>query len=460
MSIKDNNPHPDKALQLVTSGGSLVAQEVQRASRQLALAGRIGTQLVLNDERRRWVALLLNIKGEDAIAFLSARVPMSLDLLKSYKNFWNWSYLSCNESLPWSVGLIERFATRWNWSWLLKNESLPHSIMEQLGSDLIARKMEEFHQITDSTDTHDEIRIIPEKDALLPWSLDNLELNKDSWDWGWLARNQALPALPLNQQDIDEVIIQITKRAAKQGDVDALFLLGEMHNTGRDVPKYAAQLYEQAAAHGHAGAQYSLGLMYEKFRLDSALGGQFYELAAAQGHANASYRYTGIGQSYDKTRAAEFLTQAATQWQPDIRYIPDEMVEGIANSLLRLGERFEPDQGKAKQLIEQGLQLLEQAAAQWNACNLCLVRLADIYSSKRYTAFKIAECDEVRVLQLYEKAANQGNARAQFNTAVSYHRGKGVQPDLKMAKEWYVKACDSGHQTACLILKNEFERLN
>jgi hypothetical protein len=62
MSIKDNNPHPDKALQLVTSGGSLVAQEVQRASRQLALAGRIGTQLVLNDERRRWVALLLNIK--------------------------------------------------------------------------------------------------------------------------------------------------------------------------------------------------------------------------------------------------------------------------------------------------------------------------------------------------------------------------------------------------------------
>ena len=110
MSTNDNNLYPEKTLQPATSGSRLVSQEVQRASRQLALAGQVGKQLVLNDERRRWVALLSRIKPENAVKFLSIRMPLSLDLLERYKDKWEWFFLPSNESLPWSLELIERFA--------------------------------------------------------------------------------------------------------------------------------------------------------------------------------------------------------------------------------------------------------------------------------------------------------------------------------------------------------------
>ena len=109
-----------------------------------------------HDERRCWVALLTHIKAEDAVAFLSRRMPLSLDLLERYKDRWDWEVLSNNESMPWSLDLLGSFEDSWTW-WDLD---------EPIG--------------------------LSNNDSL-PWSLELLERFKDRWDWGCLSNNNTLP---------------------------------------------------------------------------------------------------------------------------------------------------------------------------------------------------------------------------------------------------------------------------
>lgn len=189
MTIKDNNPHSENALQLVTTS-NLVPQEVKRASRQLALAGRISTQLVLNDERRRWVTLLININPDDAVKFLSRRAPISQDLLGHYQNFWDWEELSNNKAIPWSLKLLEKFENYWVWQdWdepigLSNNDSLPWSL-ELLERFKNRWEWGNFHPTLEARGVSTL--------KTLPWSFDLLEQFKDRWDWEHLSNNNTIP---------------------------------------------------------------------------------------------------------------------------------------------------------------------------------------------------------------------------------------------------------------------------
>ena len=54
--------------------------------------------------------------------------------------------------------------------------------------------------------------------------------------------------------------------AARHGEARAQYMLGEMYEHGRGVPKgdaTAMKWYRMAAEHGHAKSQYKLGLMHE-----------------------------------------------------------------------------------------------------------------------------------------------------------------------------------------------------
>ncbi|WP_206442816.1 tetratricopeptide repeat protein [Aliarcobacter cryaerophilus] len=57
--------------------------------------------------------------------------------------------------------------------------------------------------------------------------------------------------------------------------------------------------------------------------------------------------------------------------------------------------------------------------------------------------------DYIKAKELYEKAANQGNTKAQFNLGGMYYDGHGVRQNKKIAKEWFGKACDGGDQIGC-----------
>ncbi len=212
-----------RALQWVT-GGRLVNQEVRRAGRQLALAGRVGGQLSLDDARRRWVALLKGIPANHAAHILSARMPLDNELLKRFEDMWNWedilgnpsltsslvatlmthyadqsekevderilpyelsNRLSSSEHLPWSVELIEQVADLWEWDLLSGNSSLPWS-------ESLLRRYECLWSWPALS-----------RSEYLPWSIELLKQFEDQWNWGWggLSGNESLPwSIELLQQ--------------------------------------------------------------------------------------------------------------------------------------------------------------------------------------------------------------------------------------------------------------------
>src|SRR5689334_2503681 len=70
----------------------------------------------------------------------------------------------------------------------------------------------------------------------------------------------------LKKQDY-QTALRILRPLAEQGDVQAQFNLGAMHEQGLGVPKNDAEAvnwFRKAAEQGFAGAQYLLGLMYHE----------------------------------------------------------------------------------------------------------------------------------------------------------------------------------------------------
>jgi TPR repeat protein len=57
-----------------------------------------------------------------------------------------------------------------------------------------------------------------------------------------------------------------------------------------------------------------------------------------------------------------------------------------------------------------------------------------------------------KAVELFRKAAEQGNMNAQYNLGNCYENGNGVPQDYKKAAEWYTKAADQGDMDAQLYL--------
>jgi TPR repeat protein len=66
--------------------------------------------------------------------------------------------------------------------------------------------------------------------------------------------------------------------------------------------------------------------------------------------------------------------------------------------------------------------------------------------------------DSKQAVAWYRKAADQGDARAQFNLGLMYSEGKGVQQDFKQAAAWYRKAADQGEVEAQCNLGNKYRQ--
>jgi TPR repeat protein len=79
----------------------------------------------------------------------------------------------------------------------------------------------------------------------------------------------------------------------------------------------------------------------------------------------------------------------------------------------------------------------------------------DSYAERMINADKYAQkqADDARATQ---KAAEQGNAIAQFNLGILYGQGKGVPQDYPKAAFWYRKAAEQGNANAQLNLGNAY----
>ena len=303
-----------------------------------------------------------------------------------------------------------------------------------------------------------------------------------------------------------------------------------------------------AAQRGIASAQYNLGLYYERGRRGLTQSFKrackYYTLAANQKHAKAQFNLgvlyyngnNGVEQSDSKAR--ELWTKAAAQGKEEaIKYLklmdeqekrntlisePVQEAEDKENcpictdALPKLGSKFKRYTccGKglhnkcAKDLVENKSMTLEQK----NTCIMCRTKLvgngskelierlrkwvdkgkawamgtlAHSYiegvgvkqsSSKAIELFEMAAQrgnasaqyslgfyyhngshgltqSSKRAIEYYTLAAEQGHASAQFNLGVSYYQGQGIETSFSKAREWLTKAAAQGQEDAIKYLK-------
>jgi TPR repeat protein len=119
--------------------------------------------------------------------------------------------------------------------------------------------------------------------------------------------------------------------------------------------------------------------------------------------------------------------------------------KAIAHAQFTLGRLYEK-RGDVPEDLDKATELYQKAADRGNAgaqFNLGLL----------YEKGEGVPKDLGRAAELYQKAADQGNANAQYNLGLLYENGEGVPKDLVTARELYQKAADQGYEPANEKLK-------
>jgi TPR repeat protein len=92
--------------------------------------------------------------------------------------------------------------------------------------------------------------------------MESLRLYRKSGENGYKPANATAATLK------KEIMVDpnLTMLLAKEGDVDAMFMMGNHYRKGNGVEESASMAftwYKKAAEAGHSGAQYNLGIMYK-----------------------------------------------------------------------------------------------------------------------------------------------------------------------------------------------------
>ena len=194
-------------------------------------------------------------------------------------------------------------------------------------------------------------------------------------------------------------------RAALQGDKYAQNALAYMYRHGYGVEKSmprAVQWYRRAAEQNLITAQYQLAQIYERqARLPSIDDDtrRKYQTTAALWYANGARQ----GDSESAYKLADFYREGFG--------VPQDIREAVRllNKLVEVG--YEPAKLKLAEYLERGEGGLK--------------------------------ADPRRALSWYETAANQGDARAMFETGRMYYDGIGTDKDLIEGYKWFALAVEN-----------------
>ncbi|MBQ9088131.1 MAG: SEL1-like repeat protein [Lentisphaeria bacterium] len=186
-------------------------------------------------------------------------------------------------------------------------------------------------------------------------------------------------------KDNEELAKTWLEKAAKQGNVEAMYSLFQINHAKRHYGEAEIWL-EKAATNGHIDAQYAWGIEIKGYRKDKGI--EFLKMAAEQGHVDASYQLAEICYGED---AVKWYRKAAEQ----------EHVEAALS-------------------------------------------LASAYF---YGSFGVDQ-DWKEAVKWYRKSAEQGNPDAQYHLGECFCYGHGVDEDKEEAVKWYRKAAEQGYDHA------------
>ncbi|WP_342618990.1 hypothetical protein [Rhodoferax sp. GW822-FHT02A01] len=256
--------------------------------------------------------------------------------------------------------------------------------------------------------------------------------------WMQAARQehpQALAALGhWMLSDTRELGLLALRKAAQLGEPQAQFLLGQQLEQGKTRSQHgdtALEWYEKAAHQGHAGGQCALGVAYLRGKgvaKNFKVALQWLLKAAEQGDARAQWN---LGALY--AAGADGLTRdlkLAFQWfqrSADQGFVAASSNLGILYALTGLPERAVAEWKKAA--------MQEDPEAQYN------LALA-------YTKGEGVEKDEIQALSLLGRAAELGVVAAQSRLGLMYVTGEGAALDPIEGHKWLFLAAESGDASA------------
>ena len=234
----------------------------------------------------------------------------------------------------------------------------------------------------------------------------------------------------------------------------------------------AKDWYLKAAEGNHKKAQYKLGQLYEKdnqeeFKKESI---KWYLEAAKQKHMEACYKY------------ARLLDKAYSEEKK--KYYSEAIKLGHIKSFYKLGSIFDEEKNEKeaeknvrkaadgkyekaqykmgllmehKQNFKESIKWYFKAAERGNElAKDKLKKLEELekksisnlnnYFNKGLEYYSKNDFKEAAVW--WNKAAEQGQATAQYNLGVMYVKGQGVPQDYKEAFNWYLKAANQGNAQA------------
>ncbi len=236
----------------------------------------------------------------------------------------------------------------------------------------------------------------------------------------------------------------LMKAAAEKGDLEAQFLMGLQYKVGDGVdknPAEAAKWLRKAAESGHAEAQYALGEFYadpETGLADPAEAVKWLEAAAKQGNLDAQSRLAGL-RAQDLTKLRDRPEENRNQSSP----------AGTEKSV-------PADSGAPDQRVARARAMDEDPAEtiRWSLL-LSGLRGADAYLVRGFLLENgiAVNRDPAAAAASYRKAAEQGDARAQFQLGVMYAEGRGVARDVAESTTWFRRAAANGSADAMARLK-------
>jgi len=202
--------------------------------------------------------------------------------------------------------------------------------------------------------------------------------------------------------------VKLFQEAAVLGDTEALLRLGRCYMKGDGTernPSQAVKLYQRAADRDHTGGMIALGECYEK----------------------------ASGVNRDFMKAAELYQRAADAGDP--------------RAILKLGECYENAKGVKKSAEEA---VKHYRRAQEAGLNEATTRLAWCY------AMGIGvEKDGKKAFEMHTLASGKGSKEALRGLGYCYEKGLGVQKsNLRKAVQMYQKAAEAGNATAWSDLAN------
>ena len=282
------------------------------------------------------------------------------------------------------------------------------------------------------------------------------------------------------------------RKAAEQGLAGAEHNLGNAYFKGQGVPQNyveAVKWYRRAAYQGLAASQYSLGLAYANGNgvgQDYLEAARWYLKSAEQGDVDAQYNLAGLyaqglGVAQDLAEAEKWWIKAAAQGDAQAKKCLQALYSAAAgqnssgrspagspghtgggssgshghedsDELLKRGIDYFYGNSGLRQDYSEAMRLWRRAAELGNA--EAQFRLAlDGYDQGRGLAQNYEEA-----AIWYRKAAEQGRADAQSSLGFLYLCGRGVKKDGAEAVKWFRMAAGQGDSSAQYELGEIYHR--